>query len=338
VLRGDHPVVDVRTPKEFEEFRIPGAINLPLFSNEERVKVGTTYTRQSKEAAKELGIHLISDKLPRIYRLFREIFEQDGKSIYVHCWRGGMRSLSIVSFMNSLGVPCAQVDGGIRSFRTRIVSDLERFSENAPSFIVLEGLTGTRKTDILEYLEKDGYPVINLEAMAGHRGSAFGAIGMSRNSQKQFECLLWQRLNALKDASSFIIEAESKRIGNILLPDFIMKGKQAGSRIRLNYPFQKRVKALHDEYQPQNHNDEVQRAILRIKKRLRPEVRNELEEVTASKNYFKLISILLEHYYDPMYRFSSKQYDTSVNEIIMETLEEGIEKVKHAINELSNQK
>lgn len=334
LLETDAPVVDVRTPKEFAEFRIPRAVNFPIFSNEERQQVGTTYTQVNQDAAKELGLKLVADKLPHLFREIKKLHEQSAANVILHCWRGGMRSRTIASLMNSLGIPCVQLEGGIRSFRKLIVAELEEFAETAPPFIVLEGLTGTRKTDVLRQLEREGYPVLDLEGMAGHRGSAFGAIGLTQNSQKQFERYLWERLRALKDVPYLIIEAESKRIGNVILPEFVLARKQSGTRIHMTYPFQKRVKSIYEDYQPEQHEEEFRAAVHRVEKRIDTRVRKDLGLAMEERDYFRVIAILLEYYYDPRYRHSSDQYDTPTIQVNMEHFEEGVDKVKQVLERL----
>lgn len=335
VLKGDCPVVDVRTPKEFAEFHIPGTVNLPIFTNEERVRVGTTYKQVGQDEAKELGLQFVSPKLADLYQQMKAMHEKEGKNVIIHCWRGGMRSGTIASLMNALGIPCSQLDGGIRSYRRLIMNGLELLGETLPPFIVLQGLTGTRKTDILNALEKEGYPTLDLEGMAGHRGSAFGAIGLTQNSQKQFESMLWQRLNELRDARYLIIEAESKRIGNVILPDFILKGKKAGRRIHMHYPYQKRIKSLLKDYQPEKHEREFRESVARIEKRIDAKVRNEVHQAMDKQDFFEAIGMLLEHYYDPMYQHAAGKYETPVIDVNMEDFHEGIIKVKQAIEQFS---
>lgn len=334
LLDSEHPIVDVRTPKEFDEFCIPGAVNVPLFSNEERIQVGTTYKQVSQDAAKSLGLRLVSAKLPELYERIYKLHKRTGTGVVVHCWRGGMRSRTVVSLLNSLGIPSLQLEGGIRSFRKLIVHQLEKYGKSLPPFVVLEGLTGTRKTDILRKLETEGYPVLDLEGMAGHRGSLFGAIGLTQNSQKQFESLLWQKLQTLKEAPYLLIEAESKRIGSAILPDFILEGKQKGTRIHLTYPFQKRVHCLIKEYRPDQHSQEINEAVALIEKRIHPKIKQDFVRAMEEQDYFRLISILLESYYDPRYRHASRQYDTKVIEVNMGDLQEGIEAVKNIIGSL----
>lgn len=330
-----YPIIDVRTPGEFAEFHIPGAVNVPIFTNDERAEVGTLYTQKGAEYAKDRGIEIVSGKLPDLYRTIKNIDHDSNDTVVIHCWRGGMRSRTVVSVMQSLGIPCYQLEGGIRAFRKQITNDLHEFAESTPSFIVLEGLTGTRKTDILLQLQSEGYPVLDLEGMAGHRGSAFGAIGLQQSSQKMFECQLWQRLRTLKDASYMIIEGESKRIGNVGLPDFILERKQQGRRIHITYPFQKRIQSLCEDYHPDQHEQEIKEAIARVEKRINNEARNELNEAESEKDYTRVVAILLEYYYDPRYRHSHSQYDTSVKQIDMENFNEGINKVKQTIKQLA---
>ncbi|HET7629158.1 MAG TPA: tRNA 2-selenouridine(34) synthase MnmH [Bacillales bacterium] len=331
VLTEQPPIIDVRTPKEFEQFRIPGAINIPLFSNDERVRIGTTYTQDSKEAAVKLGLTFFSETARHFYDRCKSVYEKQQAPLVIHCWRGGMRSLSVVSFLNALGLPCMQLQGGIRSFRRKIVADLEQMADRLPPFIVVEGLTGTKKTVLLTELEKQGYPVLNIEPMAGHRGSTFGAIGLSQTSQKQFECMLWQRLSALQAAPYILMEAESKRIGRIQVPDFLIAAKQNGERIRLHYPFEKRVQYLMSEYEPEQHEQAIRQATKRIEKKLSEDIRTTAKAAMEGGDFRRLTALLLEHYYDPRYRYTSTQYDTPVHEVKMESLEDGLQKVKQRL-------
>lgn len=335
VLSGHHPIIDVRTPNEFAEFHIPNAVNVPIFSNDERAEVGTAYTQESPDTAKQLGVDIVSRKLPGLYKMMKEIDEENDERIVVHCWRGGMRSRTIVSLMNALEIPCCQLEGGIRSFRRLVVRDLETFAQTAPDFIILEGFTGTRKTDILLNLQREGYPVLDLEGMAGHRGSAFGAIGLKQNSQKQFECNLWQRLHELKGAPYILIEAESKRIGDVILPDFILDRKRTGKRIHVTYPFHKRIETLCRTYEPHAHKKELRDAVSRIEKRIDTQAREDLHKALAREDYPRFAAILLEYYYDPRYRHSENLYNTTAVRVNMKHFHEGLQDIKQAIKQIS---
>lgn len=331
--RSDVILIDVRTPAEFAQFHITGAINVPLFTNEERAEVGTLYKQQSPQVAIERGLELVSPKLPDLYRQIHQLKDR-AHDIVIYCWRGGMRSRSLASFMTMMGVPCFQLAGGIRSYRQRIVADLETFAKQTKPFVVLEGLTGTRKTDLLLQLQAEGYPVVDLEGLANHRGSIFGSIGKEEKSQKAFEKDLWERLCELKEASYYLIEGESKRLGRIMIPDFIMAGKEQGVRLVTNYPFEKRIEAILNEYDPVTYRTELYRAFNYLKKYLSPKTIDELELAFENEDDRKIIEILLITYYDPKYTHS---HSTNVGEkqtISFDSLDEGLLKVKKHLERL----
>lgn len=325
--RDDFILIDVRSPKEFDEFRIPGAINVPIFTNEERAKVGTLFKQKGEEEAKDLGITFVSKKLPNIYTTIKE-YAKTGKRVVIYCFRGGMRSRSLVTVMRMMGVACEQLEGGIRSFRKKIVSELEDFAKMDKPFLVVEGCTGSRKTDLLNILENKNYPVIDLEGLADHRGSIFGGVGLHPQSQKQFECDLWERLNKLKDEHYYIIEGESKRIGNVILPAFIIKGKEKGDHLYIEYPFEKRINAIKETYNPELHRDAINEAFNHLKKYLTPQFKEELEDAFQHEDYHTFIGLLLEHYYDPKYLHKISSYRTTAETMVMETLESGVQQVE----------
>ncbi|MFD1458638.1 tRNA 2-selenouridine(34) synthase MnmH [Scopulibacillus daqui] len=330
--RGQTALIDVRSPGEYEEFHIPGAVNVPLFTNNERALIGKLYKQKGPHTAKEKGLEIISPKLPSMYGQIKSQADQKEHTV-IYCWRGGMRSRSIAGVMNLMGIGSYQLEGGIRSFRKHIVDSLSQFALEKKPFVVIEGLTGTRKTDLLLALQEKGYPVLDLEGMAGHRGSIFGSVGLWPRSQKEFECLLWQRLTALKDANYYIIEAESKRIGRVVLPPFIVEGKEEGLRFRIHYPFQKRVAAIYEAYNPEEHQEALYKAFMHLKKYLQPAFAEEIEQAYQNGDYFRVISLFLEHYYDPRYNHKFRKYKTEAVPLVISNLEEGVEKLEQAIGE-----
>ncbi|WP_202077890.1 tRNA 2-selenouridine(34) synthase MnmH [Caldalkalibacillus salinus] len=334
-LRENAIFVDVRSPKEFEEFHIPGAINIPLFDNEERAQVGTLYKQEGEEQAKDLGIQILSAKLPDFYAAFKKLHQDnEGKSLIVYCWRGGMRSLSLTSVMSLLGLPVAQLNGGVRSFRQAVTSTLDMHASSPRKFIVIEGLTGTGKTDILHELSHEGYPVIDIEGLANHRGSVFGGIGSSPISQKAFETRLWARLEELDDSPYFIIEAESKRIGNVILPDFILQGKENGHRMQIEADLDFRVNTICMTYPFEAFHDEFRQSLSRLEKRIPPKVYADILAAFDRKDYPNFVSSLLLEYYDPRYKHAFKQYDTSSYHISISRLDEGVQLVKQNVTHI----
>jgi tRNA 2-selenouridine synthase len=335
ILEDSFQLIDVRSPSEYKEFHIPGAINLPVFTDEERAKVGTIYKQEGNELAKDIGVELLSKKLPHLYKQIKELNQSDDtKPLVVYCWRGGMRSKSIATMMGSLEIPILQLEGGIRSYRKLIIEELNSLESEPKQYIVLEGLTGTKKTDILTELEKLNYPVINLEELASHRGSIFGQIGLQPRSQKEFESLLYHRLNDLQSSSYYIIEAESKRIGSVILPDFLLKGKERGNRIHIELDLKNRAKTICETYQYEKNKEEFEDAIFRLERHFSSVVFEMIKDLLEKQNIEAVVEILLEEYYDPKYEYAAQKYTTPVYTIEIDSLEDGVRKVREKINEL----
>lgn len=329
-----HIIIDVRSPIEFEKFSIPESVNVDIFNNEERAKVGTIYKQQSREAAVKVGLVLFGKKLPDIYETVLKLKEQfPEKSVVVTCARGGMRSSSVVSTLNMLGVHCYQLVGGMRSHRDFIVEKLDNLTKKAKKFFVVSGNTGTRKTEILQILKEEGFPVLDFEGLAAHRGSVFGGIGLKPHAQKQFEALLVEELVRYERFPYYIIEAESKRVGNIVVPDYFMSGKENGTIIELKYPFTNRIEHLLETYQPKENHDKVVEAFQKIKKRFQGHVAIEIEDFLATGQYDKAFSQLLTYYYDPMYAHANNSYHGPYHLMEYTRIEEAVNGVKAVILE-----
>lgn len=162
----DDLIIDVRSPKEYAEYRIPNAVNIPLFSNEERAKVGTYYKQKGKEAAVDLGMELFGPKVASIFQKVKSLIkENSNRRVIIYCWRGGMRSKTVTGMLGLVGINSYQLVGGIRTFRQYVQQQLEREAEQERRFIVIEGHTGTGKTELLHRLAKEGYPVLDLEGL-----------------------------------------------------------------------------------------------------------------------------------------------------------------------------
>ncbi|MCK6256298.1 tRNA 2-selenouridine(34) synthase MnmH [Fictibacillus sp. KIGAM418] len=296
-------LIDVRSPSEFKDSTIPGSLNIPLFNDEERAEVGTLYKQQSVEAAKERGLEIVSAKLPAFIKEFSKI--AGPKAVF--CWRGGMRSKTTATVLDLMGIRAYRLQGGFRVYRQWIVKNLEEM-EFAPKACVLHGNTGTGKTLILQELAKQGFPVLDLEQLAGHRGSIFGEIGLQPNNQKMFESLLFHHLFALKDTSFVLMEAESKRIGKVVLPGFVTDKKQQGLHIFLDMPIEERVNHILEDYLPWEHHEECLAAFQKIKRRIHTPLAAQIEHDLSEGNYHSAVRLLLEHYYDPRYEHHDVEY------------------------------
>lgn len=314
-------LIDVRSPKEHLESAVPGAINIPIFSNSEHQLVGTVYQQESVEKAKKIGIEIVSRKLPDIYDAFMKLeAENKGKQLVIYCARGGLRSSSIVSLFTTLGINVFKLRGGYKSYRQYIVSQLPEVNSSV-KYIVLHGNTGVGKTQILKMLESRGHDVLDLEACANHRGSLLGSVGLGlTNTQKQFDALIFNSLKYRKSDYVFV-EAESKRIGNIFIPDYIFESMKKGIHINLTADIDFRAKLLIDEYTAYENSDaEIQSALNNLNKYIGEKNWERYQAMLVSQNYIELAVELMKKYYDPMYENESRKYDYSL-ELKVEDIE-----------------
>ncbi|SPF50768.1 tRNA 2-selenouridine synthase [Candidatus Desulfosporosinus infrequens] len=298
----DHPIlVDVRSEGEFDEATIPGSVNIPLFSNEERVKVGTTYTQTSPSLARELGLRIVSPKLPDIVKKVEELSKNG--PLVLFCWRGGMRSKSLATVVDLMGIPVYRLQGGYKAYRSQVVDYCE--TKLPFQVVVLRGNTGVGKTELLKKLRADGYPAIDLEQLANNRGSVFGAVGLgSPPSQKKFEGLLFEELVALSKWSYIIVECESKRIGRVTLSTNFYTAMQEGIQILHYDSLENRVQRLLKEYTSvPNALQEIGTALERLIKTLGHVKVQELKALLDGGCLEVFTERLLVEYYDKLYAY-----------------------------------
>lgn len=328
--------VDVRSPGEFKEFHIPGAVNIPLFTDEERVIIGTIYKQEGADVAKWKAMELVSPKIPSILSGIKDIHKKGFEPV-IYCWRGGMRSKAVATFIAFAGISIPRLIGGYRAYRQYI---LEKIPAMLPDkAITLHGMTGVGKTDVLKGLYKKGLPVIDLEGLAGHRGSIFGTFGLfPGNNQKTFDSLLYKSLTEMIDSPFFIIEAESKRIGKVVLPDELLKKKQLGTNIHLQASMTSRVERIYNDYcLPYVHEDWFHEKVIErlsfIKKRIKShEIIASLDEAVSIKEYKTVIQILLEDYYDPRYAHKQMEYSKPFHHIDAENTESAVMEILQLIH------
>jgi tRNA 2-selenouridine synthase len=237
------PIADVRTPAEFTHGHIPGAINIPLFSNEERVKAGITYKQEGREAAILLGFDLTGSKWSGFIRRALEV--APGKRMAVHCWRGGMRSAAMAWALDLYGFEVALIQGGYKHYRRWVHKKLEQPYE----FWVVGGMTGSGKTRILTQLSRQNEQTVDLEDLARHNGSTYGTLNrLIQPTQEQFENRLAERLSSLDPDQPIWIEDESQSIGRCILPKPFWTGMRNALLFDLRVPLGQRVTALEQEY------------------------------------------------------------------------------------------
>ncbi|NGZ75182.1 tRNA 2-selenouridine(34) synthase MnmH [Saccharibacillus alkalitolerans] len=321
---GEISTIDVRSPSEYRSASIPGSVNIPLFDDEERAEVGTLYKQVGVEQAKDRGLQIASAKLPEFVRQFKEVEGQKA----VFCWRGGMRSRTTATVLDLMGIRAYRLNGGFRAYRKWVVGQLDTFELNARAF-VLNGNTGNGKTAILHRLREEGYPVIDLEGMAGHRGSVFGGIGVEARNQKTFDALLLERLMQIGDAPYILLEAESKRIGKVEVPAFLMKKKEQGVQLRVELPMEERIRHIIEDYRPEEHAEACMASFLRIKEHIHQPIAADIHRLMESGEYADAVRMMLEFYYDPKYEYSEGRLNPEATlEIRTATAEEAAERIK----------
>lgn len=311
----DKPIlIDVRSEGEFAEATIPGAVNIPLFNNEERAEIGTIYTQTSQSLARELGLNIISPKLPDLVKQVGDLAKKG--PLVLFCWRGGMRSKSISTVVDLMGIPIYRLQGGYKAYRNQVV---DYFQKKLPfRVVVLRGNTGVGKTELLRNLRADGYPAIDLEKLANNRGSVFGAMGLGDPpSQKKFEGLLYEELASLREFPYIIVECESKRIGRVTLPAKLYTEMQEGIQILQYDSLDNRVQRLIKEYTSvPNAIQEISVALERLIKTLGHEKVNALRALLNTNCLDKFTEQLLVDYYDKLYAYPnepSPEYSYYIN-------------------------
>ncbi len=316
----DYVLIDVRSPSEYNEDTIPGAINLPVFTDEERIKVGTLYKRDSVEKARKLGLKIVSSKLVDIYNVVLEL-ESKYKNLVFFCARGGYRSSSIIGLLDSIGHKhLYKLNKGYKNYRKFVIDRLDHELDNI-ELIVLYGNTGSGKTKILHELESQNQTVLDLEGMANHRGSTLGGVGLGeQNSQKKFESLLLSKI--LKRNDNYIYtEGESKRIGRVLLPPKLYKKLLSGLHLQIITDIDDRVEIILEDY-INRHDDEIIEALNRLRKMIGNQSIDDYIESVKNKNYEFVIKELMTKYYDPMYEHNEHNYlETFYNKNINKTAE-----------------
>ncbi|MGJ7909579.1 tRNA 2-selenouridine(34) synthase MnmH [Neobacillus sp. LXY-1] len=331
-------IIDIRSPIEFKDGAIPGAINIPLFTDEERQEIGTIYKNDGQAAAKWRAMELVSPKIPELLHTIKS-YQLKGELV-IHCWRGGMRSKAVVTFLEFAGIYAWKLIGGYKAYRHYILENIPSMIPNQS--VVLHGMTGVGKTEVLKILTKKGYPVLDLEDMAAHRGSIFGTIGLGEgNNQKTFDSLLFKGLQDINPSDYFLVEAESKRIGKAVQPEKLMDVKFNGINIYLHTTIEQRVKLLVSEYILPYQNEEwfhtkISQGIEKVLKRIKnTELKTSLIEFLNERNYREIIPILLEHYYDPRYDHARQEYGGTFYDIYAENPEDAAEKIAIKLEELS---
>jgi len=328
--------MDVRSPLEFYESAIPHSINIPIFSNEERAEIGTLYKQVGANAAKWKAMEIVSPKIPHLMAKIKEV-EESGKKPLIYCWRGGMRSGSVAQFATFSGLHVYRLKGGYRAYRKKSLEVIPDLLPNKA--VILHGMTGTGKTLILQNLKKLGYPVLDLEQMANHKGSLFGAIdGRKPHNQKTFDGLLFEELLSLQNSPFIIMEGESKRIGHSVQPDCLLDLRDKALHIYVTASKEARLERIYAEYvQPNEHSlifkENVHSALQYVVKKIKsPEWKQTIFEALEENNYIKLVELLMSDYYDPQYLYKEDMYIHQSEQVVSDNIEEATNQVIDILN------
>lgn len=301
-----HILIDLRSPSEYKSETIPGAINIPLFDDEERKIIGTVYKQESIEKAKTLGMEFAAKRLPSLYEEVNKL-DHDYHNLVFFCARGGFRSSSLVSLFKSIGINAIKLDNGYKGYRRYINEQLPLMVQEI-QFVVLYGNTGTGKTDILKSLKQEGMDILDLEGCANHRGSTLGSVGLGeQNNQKTFESLVYESL-ANRKTNLVFIEGESKRIGKDIIPDYLFDAMNKGMKIKIEANIERRIDNILKDY-VHGTDDELISALNYLRKYLGNTNIDFYIESINKHEYKKVIEELMIKYYDPLYEHKNRVYD-----------------------------
>jgi tRNA 2-selenouridine synthase len=303
-LDGFDLIIDVRSPAEFALDHIPGAVNYPVLDNEERAKIGTLYKQVSPFAAKKLGAALVSRNIANHLENHLLELPREWRPL-VYCWRGGERSGAFTHILNRIGWKAMQLEGGYQGFRRTVINGLETAAKQF-SFQVLCGMTGSGKTRVLQEAQKQGAQVLDLEALAIHRGSVLGnEPHIEQPSQKGFETALWNAFRNLDPSRPVLVESESKKVGAVHIPDALMEKIRNGTCIELRSSIQTRVSWLIREYHHfLSDTDNFKRKLALLTAHYGKVQIAKWNEAIDAKQFPALVEELLLMHYDPSYQSS----------------------------------
>ena len=300
-------IIDVRSPSEFAEDHVPGAINRPVLSDEQRIEVGTIYKQHSPFAAKRIGAAYVAENIA--HHLVHS-FDNRPKNWrpLIMCWRGGQRSGAMTLILRKIGWDATQLHGGYKDYRKLVVDELSAIPRLL-SFKVICGPTGSGKSRVLQALAQQGQQVLDLEEIACHKGSVLGVLPNARQpSQKMFETRLLEALHQFDPTRPVYVEAESRKIGTIHLPDALIETMRAGSCVIIDAGFEARIRFLLGDYDyfiaaPEWLNSRLNE----LRKLQSREAIERWKDYVRNAQWSELVRELLEQHYDPLYRQSQSR-------------------------------
>lgn len=312
-------LIDARSPAEFAEDHIPGAINCPVLDNEQRILVGTLYKQSSPFDARKIGAVLVARNVANhIETYFSD--KPKGWRPLVYCWRGGQRSGAFTHILREVGWSAKRLQGGYKSWRSHVIEQLDIVPKPL-RFTVVAGPTGSAKTRVLEAMQRQGHQVLNLEALAQHKGSVLGDLpGQPQPSQKMFETLVLTEVAGFDPARPVFVESESKRVGQLRVPDAVFQGIQDGNWVRVQASVEQRVQFLLRDYDYFLSGPVLEQQLDRLKEMCGGETVNRWKSLAASKEFSTLVAELLSQHYDRFYiRSLNKHADAGAQHASFET-------------------
>ncbi|SMP32307.1 tRNA 2-selenouridine(34) synthase MnmH [Shimia sagamensis] len=312
-------IIDVRSPAEFAEDHIPGAINLPAMSNEERARVGTIYVQEDPFKARKIGAAIVARNVAA--HLEGPLAERSGSyKPLVYCWRGGQRSGSVAIILKQIGWRADTIEGGYQAYRRLVSKALYEGSMPCP-VVVIDGGTGTAKTRLLDHLSEQGAQTLDLEAMAEHRGSLFGPMGENQPSQKSFESRLAMGIAKLQPNRPVFVEAESSKIGRLIIPPTLWKTMIAATNLRLSAPLDARADHLVSAYPDMLADGAKLATVLDMLTRYHGHEKvAQWKALAVAQNFKPLARALIEAHYDPRYARISRAHAPEPEEIALPDL------------------
>ena len=305
-------IIDVRSPSEFEEDHIVGAINCPVLSDLEREKVGTIYKKDSTFKAKIIGSSLTARNIAK--HIEERFSEYKGSwQPLVYCWRGGQRSKAFAIILSEVGWRTHQLEGGYKEYRNHVLEYLDRIGSKL-KIILISGKTGSAKTKILQSVAQQGGQILDLEGLANHKGSLLGKLpNLKQPSQKFFESNLYHQLKKLNLKKEIFVEAESSKIGNIHIPKTIWAKMIVSPRIEIKADIELRSTFLVKDYEYMCKNPElINPIIFGLRKRLNKKLVDSWKELINQNQWKELTRSFLENHYDPSYSSNTIKNDRKI--------------------------